>query len=378
MKKFLFALVVIVTCSHVYSSEILSVKLSDNEIIKGKLELPKDSSNVPLCILFIPGTGPNTYLNKRQSGNISFNYYDLFAREFNERGIGFFTYNRRGVEIGDQAPYFDKIDTAKYKKYTPQQEALDVEEIISALKNHPRLEHAKIALLGASEGTIIAAMVADRKKAEVDGLLLFGYANDNIQDIIKWQLSGKTSIINLRKYFDKNNNQVFSREEYESADTIATWARTRLLNNTSFDALNLEQDSVIDYKDFAHKTIPFYEYLMQMIEEENDEWIWNNYFRVTGKWMKAHFALEANNTRLLRIDIPIYIFQGIDDANAPVEGVFEIKKKFSEAGKTNLHCYTFEGHDHDLNYTAWPYRQIIPEGLNKLFNTAEVMLDQDN
>lgn len=313
MKKLIFALVVIVTCSHVYSSEILSVKLSDNEIIKGKLELPKDSSNVPLCILFIPGTGPNTYLNKRQSGNISFNYYDLFAREFNERGIGFFTYNRRGVEIGDQAPYFDKIDTAKYKKYTPQQEALDVEEIISALKNHPRLEHAKIALLGASEGSIIAAMVADRKKAEVDGLLLFGYANDNIQDIIKWQLSGKTSIINLRKYFDKNNDQ-----------------------------------------------------------------IWNNYFRVTGKWMKAHFALEANKTRLLRIDIPIYIFQGIDDANAPVEGVFEIKKKFSEAGKTNLHCYTFEGHDHDLNYTAWPYRQIIPEGLNKLFNTAEVMIDQDN
>jgi len=37
---------------------------------------------------------------------------------------------------------------------------------------------------------LIAAMVAERKVEEVDGLLLFGYANDNMLDIIKWQLSG--------------------------------------------------------------------------------------------------------------------------------------------------------------------------------------------
>ncbi len=378
MKKIIFAFVVFIYCSHVYGSEIISIKLLDNDIIDGKLELPKDSSNVPLCIIFIPGTGPNTYLNKRQFGDVTFNYYDLFAQEFNRRGIGFFTYNRRGVEIGDQPPYFDKIDSAKYKKYTPQQETLDVEAIISALKKEERLKHAKIALLGASEGTIIAAMVADRKKVEVNDLLLFGYANDNIQDIIKWQLSGKTSIINLRKYFDKNSDNVFNREEYESTDTLATWARANLLNNASFDILNLEKDNVIDYKDFAYKTVPFYDYLMKMVDEGNDSWIWNNYFRVTSNWMKAHFALEANKTRMLRIDIPIYIFQGIDDANAPIEGVYDIERKYNEMGKTNLQCYTFEGHNHDLNYTSWPYRHKIPEGLKVLFDTAELMFNQTN
>jgi pimeloyl-ACP methyl ester carboxylesterase len=378
MKKIFIVLVISLCFSHVYASEIVSVKLSDNEIIKGKLELPEDSSNVPFCIIFIPGTGPNTYLNKRQFGNVTFNYYDLFAQEFNRRGIGFFTYNRRGVEIGDQPPYFDKIDSAKYKKYTPQQEALDLEAIISTLKKDKRLKQAKIALLGASEGTIIAAMVADKKKVEVNDLLLFGYANDNIHDIIKWQLSGKTSIINLRKYFDKNNDNVFNLAEYESADTLATWARVHLLNNALFNTLNLEKDSVIDYRDFAYKTVPFYDHLMKMVDEDNDSWIWNNYFRVTSNWMKAHFALEANKTRLLRIDIPIYIFQGIDDANAPVEGVFDIERRYNEISKTNLHCYTFDGHNHDLNYTSWPYRHKIPEGLKVLFDTAELMFNHAN
>ncbi|WP_423130149.1 hypothetical protein [Gaoshiqia sp. Z1-71] len=82
MKKIIVAFVVFISCSHAYSSEIVSVTLSDNEIIKGKLELPKDSSNVSLCIIFIPGTGPNTYLNKREFGNVTFNYFDLFAQEF--------------------------------------------------------------------------------------------------------------------------------------------------------------------------------------------------------------------------------------------------------------------------------------------------------
>ncbi len=378
MKKIIIAFVFLIFCSHVNSSEIVSIKLSDNDVIKGKLELPIDSVNVPLCVIFIPGTGPNTYLNKREFGGITFNYYDLFAQEFNKRGIGFFSYNRRGVEIGDQPPYFDKIDSAKYNNYTPEQETLDVEAIISVLKKDERLKYAKIALLGASEGTIIAAMVADRKKVEVNDLLLFGYANDNIHDIIKWQLSGKTSIINLRKYFDKNKDNVFNREEYKSTDTLATWARVHLLNNESFDALNLEKDSVIDYKDFACKTTPFYNYVMKMVDESNDSWIWNNYFRVTSKWMKSHFALEANKTRLLRIDIPIYIFHGVDDANAPIEGVFDIKERYNEAGKTNLHCYTFEGHNHDLNYTSWPYRNKVSDGLKALFDTSELILKHVN
>jgi pimeloyl-ACP methyl ester carboxylesterase len=378
MKKIIILLIFNFFSISTFSSNIIKIELSDGEVINGKLDLPQDSCNVPLIVVFVPGTGPNTYLNKRNFGNIEFNYFDLFATEFTKKGIGFLTYNRRGVEIGDRPPYYDKIDSAKYVKYTPSREVFDIESIISTLKKDIRFKNTKIALLGASEGTIIASIVADRKVEGVDGLFLFGYANDNLYEIIKWQLSGAASIINLRKYFDKNKDNAFTREEYESTDSVPVLARAKVLSNATFETLNIEKDSVIDYKDFAPKTIPFFEYLSKMIDAGNDSWIWKNYFRVTSKWLKEHFELEANKTRLLRLDIPIFIFQGVDDANTPVEGVYDIQNRFEQANKTNLKCFIFTGHDHDLNYIAWPYKHQISEGLNSIFNAPELLLNQLN
>ena len=371
MKKLLL-LIACSWCIGVYGSNIISIKLNDGESIVGRLSMPEGSANVPTVVVFIPGTGPNTYLNKRKIGNKEFNYYDLFEAEFLKRGIGFFTYNRRGVEIGDKPPYYDKIDSAKYAKYTPKQEVLDVESILSDLRKVDRLKDTRIALLGASEGTIIAAMVADRMVEKVDDLLLFGYANDNMFDIIKWQFSGVTSIMNLKKYFDTNKDNVFSMAEYESKDTIATLGRVRVLNNLPFDTLDMVKDGILDYKDFGARNKPFYNYLLKMIDEGNDTWIWKNYFRITSLWLKEHFKLEANKTRLLNIDIPIYIFQGVEDANASVDGAYDIQARFKNANKTNLKCFIFEGHNHDLNYLDWPFKQQISEGLNAIFNTSEL------
>jgi pimeloyl-ACP methyl ester carboxylesterase len=185
MKKSLLIAGILFVSFSLFGEEIVKVGLSDGEIISGRLMLPPGNDKVPLLIIFVHGTGPNTYLNKRKIGNVEFNYFDLFAEEFNKRGIGFFTYNRRGVEIGDTPPYYDKIDSVKYSKYLPETEAKDIESMISQLRHDKRFSNSKIALLGGSEGTIIAAMVADRKVEKIDGLLLFGYANDNLYDIIK-------------------------------------------------------------------------------------------------------------------------------------------------------------------------------------------------
>lgn len=354
--------------------EILKIKLNDGEIISGRLVLPAGNDKTPLIVVFVHGTGPNTYMNKRKIGNVEFNYFDLFASEFTRRGIGFFSYNRRGVEIGETPPYYDKIDSLKYSKYLPLTEAEDVEAIVSQLKHDSRLLNSKIALLGCSEGTMIASMVADRKIEKIDDLLLFGYANDNLYDIIKWQYSGKTSMINLQKFFDPDKDHKITRSEYESTDSAAVLGRTRLLKNASFESLNIVKDSIIDYKDFAARTVPYFDYLMKMVDAGNDDWIWKNYFRITSGWLKEHFKLEANKTRLLRIDIPVYIFQGIDDGNVPVEGAYDIQSRFREANKTNLKCYFFEGHNHDLNYLDWPFSHKISEGLNAIFNTSELLL----
>ncbi|MCH2023602.1 MAG: alpha/beta fold hydrolase [Saprospiraceae bacterium] len=368
---FLFFLV-----SHsLIAQEIINFRLQDGEMIKGKLSLPKPSDSISHIVLYIHGTGPNTYLNKRGNNNQNFNYYDMFANEFNKAGIGFLSYNRRGVTMSETPPMYDQVDSVKFLKYSPHAEAKDVEAIIRQLKKYRNLQKTKIILLGWSEGTIIASMIAERKIIDIDALILCGYVNENLFDVIKWQLNGGSSMINVCQCFDTDDNKYVDRSEYESKETVATYCREKLFGGADFSLLDKSPDSILDARDFKIQTESYYNMLMEKTKEGDNNWIWNNYFRITSQWLKQHFVLEANKTRMLRLEIPIYIFHGTNDANTAVEGVYDIKKRFESTGKTNLKCEVFEKHDHDLNFSTWLEKKELPAGLKAIFEQAKNIIN---
>lgn len=348
--------------------EIKTIKLSDGEETTAQLCLPKNGQ-INTIVVAVHGTGPYTYLTKRQG----FNYYDVLADGFCEKGVGFFTYNRRGVDLGEKAPWFDKVDSTKYAKYLPHIEAVDIETMITFLRNDNRFKNCKIILYGISEGTIIASMVAERKKVKINALFLHGYAHENMFDIIKWQNTGEGVMIMANSIFDKNEDKSIDREEYESEDPTIKSYRRYLFQNSPFDTLDVAKDNVINAKDLRMMREPFHELLMTKITENDGDWIWNHYVRVKIDWFKEHFALEPNKTRLLRVTIPIYVFHGKEDANVPVETVFDLEVRFKTCSKSNLKTFVFEKHNHDLNFQDWIKTKEYPEGLKKLFElSAEI------
>ena len=346
-------------------SEVKTIKLSDGEETTARLCLPKDRQ-INTIVVAVHGTGPYTYLTKRQG----FNYYDVLADGFCEKGVGFFTYNRRGVDLGETAPWFDKVDSLKHNKYLPHIEAADIETMVAFLKNDKRFKNCKIILYGISEGTIIASMVAERKKVKIDALFLHGYAHENMFDIIKWQNTGEGVMILVNSIFDKNGDKVVDREEYESKDPTIAAYRNYLFQNQPFDSVDVVKDNIIDIKDIKTKREPFQEILMTKISENDESWIWNNYVHVTIDWFREHFALEPNKTRLLRVDIPIYVFHGKEDANVPVESVYDLEIRFKTCNKSNLKTFVFDKHNHDLNFQDWLKTKEYPEGLKKVFETS--------
>lgn len=349
-------------------SEIKTIKLSDGEKSTARLCLPKNGQ-INTIVVVVHGTGPSTYLTKRQG----FNYYDVLADGFCEKGVGFFTYNRRGVDLGENAPWFDKVNSIKYAKYLPYNEAVDIETMITFLRNDKRFKNCKIILYGMSEGTIIASMVAEREKVKIDALFLQGYAHENMFDIIKWQNTGEGVMILANSIFDKNEDNAIDREKYKSEDPTIKAYRGYLFQNLQFDSVDVVKDNVIDIKDIRFMREPFQELLMAKISENEGDWIWNHYVRVTIDWFKEHFALEPNKTRLLRVDIPIYVFHGKEDANVPVETVFDLEVRFKTCNKSNLKIFIFEKHNHDLNFQDWLKTKEYPEGLKKLFEmSAEI------
>jgi hypothetical protein len=348
-----------------FHSEIRKVSLSDGEEMITRLCLPEEGP-VNTIVLAVHGTGPHTYLVRRPG----FNYYDVLAEGFCKNGVGFLTYNRRGVDLGETPPWFDSVDSVKYSRYLPSVEAGDIESIIADVRNDDRFKNSKIVLYGISEGTIIASMVAERRIAEIDALFLHGYVHENMFDIIQWQNTGEGVMILVNSIFDKNGDKVVDREEFESDDPTAAAYRGYLFQDMPFDSVDVVQDERIDIQDIRTMRGPFQDILMAKIAGNDGTWIWSNYVRVTIDWFREHFALEPNKTRLLRVDIPIYVFHGKEDANVPADSVHDLEVRFKASNKPNLQTFVFDKHNHDLNFQDWIATKEYSEGLQKIFRTS--------
>lgn len=351
-------------------TQIIQIESFDGYAITGKLDLPS-KDDIQKLVIFVNGSGPNTYDNTRKVGDLEFNYHNIFADELTKRNIAYFRYNTRGVNIGSEPPLFAQIDELEYSKYLPSNSVRDIEAIVIGLRNNPQLNKTKIYLLGMSEGTIIAPIVAKNSTVEIAGLLLAGYCNDSLREIVNWQLSGESSMIFYKRLFDLDNKGFVSKHDFE-ADKFGV--RSSVLKGVSFEQLDINQDGKIDISDFqANPHITNWrDAIFKAIDDEDDQWLKQHYsVRLTSQWFKEHFTLPPNKETLLSLDIPIHIFHGEYDQNCPVNGVYDVAERFRGQNKSNLNIHVFKDHDHDLNYMQYPLKGVISEGLTSIFKVCE-------
>lgn len=345
--------------------EIITVTAHDGLKFDGKLRMPEGDA-AEKVVIFVNGSGPNTYDNKRSTGEAVFNYHDLFAEQFTKEGIAYFTYNTRGVSLGDEAPSYTEIDEEAYQTYLPGNQVKDVEEIIRLLKADSRLENAKVILLGWSEGTMIAPQVALRGEVPVDALFLAGYCNETMADILEWQLTGGSGMLTVNAYLDGDGDGTVTKEEYD-ADPFQVAAQLG-----AFEEMDINGDNTIDITDFTELLKEIHDETFRAFDGGDDEWLKENYgVRLTSAWFQEHRKLAPNRETLPQLSLPIYIFQGTLDANVPVEQARDIAEAFQADGKTNLQLQEFEMHDHDLNYMLYVISGTISEGLQAIFDTAK-------
>lgn len=351
------------------------VTLYDGATTKIKYSYP-EYRQVDKLVIYVNGSGPSTYDNKRRSfdGN-TFYYHDFFRNKFVRRGIAYCSYNTRGVDLGDIEPLFIQINDAEYKKYLPSNSVKDVESIISHLTDKPIFKNTKIYLLGWSEGSIIAPLVALNKKVRVDALLLAGYVNENMKDTMIWQLSGNSSYLTLQRYFDVEKKGYISKQEFEE-DRFNV--RKAFFGDAAFENFDADHDGKISIEDFAVIQKPYLDSIFNAIESNDDEWLKNNYGNRAGvvlksAWFKEHFSLKPNKEVLPLLNLPIFIFHGEYDANCPQQYALDIEKTFACLHKNNLEVNIFKNHDHDLNFAVWLMKKTIPEGIACIFDTVEAL-----
>lgn len=346
-------------------TDLFYVSAFDGYELNVKIDYPLNSESI---VIFCHGSGPNTYDNHRQIEGIDFNYFDLFADEFCERNIAFCRWNTRGCSISEEPPEFVSINIKEFETYCPSTSIQDILVIKDFVKSLPQFKKSKLIFMGISEGATIMPFAMAQCK-DVDGLLLLGFSYGNMKDTLDWQLSGGSSMVNMCKYFGCTEKGFIEKEDFI---TDRYNVRPSLFPDMEFDDLDIDKDGKITKKDFAIQLADYKNKVFQAIEDNDDEWLRENYaVQITSKWCKEHFALSDISAVICSLTIPIYIFQGEEDANIPFSDIDKIREDFNKTGRENLHIFTFPKHDHDLNYLQYVFNGTISDGLRCVFNVAE-------
>ena len=346
-------------------SEIKTIPSFDGYPLVGKLSMP-DTDHVEKVVVFVNGSGPNTYDNCREYNGKQFNYFDVFADNFTQKGIAFFRSNTRGVTLGTEPPMFDQINEEEYQTYLPENTVRDTEEIVRALKQDDRLKDAKVYLLGWSEGTMIAPKVAQRGNVQIDALLLGGYCNDTMEEIWNWQQSGESSMIYYRQCFDYDGDGHITRAEFEE-DRYQMQSYV----GAAFDQLDVNLNGELDADDLRQIQAPFRGEMLSAVENRDDAWLKEHYaVQLTSGWFLAHREFQPNREMLAELTVPIHIFHGDQDLNVSVQGVYDIAAEFEKLGKTNLTTHIYEGAEHNLNVMNHLIGGEMPQGFIDLFRVA--------
>jgi hypothetical protein len=257
---------------------LIDIKTYDGYIIKGRVSLPEGEGEISKLVIYIPGSGYGEYATYNGGFPETF---------FTDKGIAYFTFNKRGLYVTDEPPFYS-VNNEESKTYFPSNCIVDIYEMIKELRLIERLAKCKILLNGWSEGAQIAPLFASKYPGIVDALFLCGYPNDNLKDLQKHLL-----------------------EKIEGGNEA-------------------------------------FENVINAVEQKDSEWLMKNNGPPL-EWLLDHYNLKSNNDLLPTLDLPIYIFHGVLDEPCDVKGVYKIRDVFNQLGKFNLISHVFENHDHNLD-----------------------------
>jgi len=114
-------------------------KSHDGHEMLGKLVLPEAAAPRAIVIYVQTAEGATVDQKRPLGGGKTFNYFDLYREILPPKGIGFFSYEGRGIRMGDQLPRFEKIDREVFNTGTLDNKVKDVISAINTVREQEKL-----------------------------------------------------------------------------------------------------------------------------------------------------------------------------------------------------------------------------------------------
>ena len=339
-------------------------KSHDGYDMLGKLTVSYGAAPKMIVLYVQTAEGMTVDMKRPLGGGKTFNYFDLYREKLPPMGVGFVSYEGRGIKMGDKPPRYEEIDRTIYDTSTLENKVRDVLSAIETVRKQPGLEKARIYLMGASEGTLLCAQAAAAKPNEVAGLILYGVMTDTMRGTFRYIMSDGGFLV-YRQSFDTDKDVRVSKAEFE-ADPRKY--RANVLKGAGFDVLDKNNDGFFTVDDFMVLTKVY----LDAIDQENysvlDAWSKvGSAVSLPKDWFKNHFAQKPMWEFLKTLDIPVGCFHGDQDAMVPVGGLRKLEETAKAAGKKRMEFHYFEGLDHSLNIGLYFVRGEMPAGHKAIF-----------
>lgn len=330
-------------------------KTFDGYPMFGKLVLPATSGPHSVVIYVQTSEGMTVDMKRPLTKDQTFNYFDLYRTQLPKMNVGFFSYEGRGIAMGDAPPRYEKIDRTIYDTSTLDNKVHDAISAVELVRKQPGVDPKRIYLMGASEGTLLAVEAASRIPKEVAGLVLYGVLTTNMRENFKYILSDG-AFLPYRLALDKDDDAKVSKAEFGA------------VSKTGWDRVDPNGDGYFTVEDMRVLTKKY----IEAVDHEDfgvlDAWATTNAAVATPKgWFKDHFAHKPMWDFMSKLTIPVGCFQGNSDAMANPGGVKSMEEKARVAKKTNFEFHYFDGLDHSLNIGKYFVNGTIPPGHAAIF-----------
>jgi pimeloyl-ACP methyl ester carboxylesterase len=330
----------------------------------GRLTLPGPAGRYPVVVYVQTAEGATVDMKRPAARGETFNYYDLYREKLPAMDIAFFSYEGRGIRMGDRPPRYEQIDRAVYDTSTLDNKVRDVLSAVRLLEKHKNIDKSRIFLMGASEGTMLAAEAASRAPKEIKGLILYAVLATTLKNALKY-MAVDGNYMALLGLFDTDHDGKITRQEFE-ADPKKI--RERAMKGVAFETFDANGDGALTVEDMRLLRKP----ILDGIESENLEVV-NGYLKATAVvsipsgWVKDHFAHPPMWTYLAPLKGPVGLFHGSGDNLTPIEDVKGLEARANAAGMRNLQFHYFDGLDHSLGLGDYFSGGELPDGHKAIF-----------
>jgi len=344
-----------------------SVPADDGLELQVKLSLPGAGEGPFPAVFFLHGAGPRTFDNpfryRDEKGEIQRqNYLDFHAEQLTRRGIAFCRINKRGCHVRDDGGM--RVDREVFLEVTPSRLLRDYGAVFEAVRQREELDPERIVLWGESEGTWMAPRLAREHAGAVAGIIMCGYAADNVGDTVSWQFT-HGSWRGIRMLVEAADDGELTEAEY----TAAVEENPQLKQQLPFTIMDSDGDRILTEADLVALRQPLVGAIEEAVGSGNDDLLLQVFgvHVLDSTYLAEWWDGEANVEVLLALDCPLRIFHGELDVNCRVEGVSEAVVGFEDADKTNLKVEIYPRTDHGLNWSRETARAGGPPGFRDAF-----------